>query len=244
MAFIASHPALGHFSESDVAKLRGPIPQSLSLYRPLTAGREELRTQVGESACKKAEEDADCGRAIREPSFYMKTSQVDHKEHNHIHPQTFRRVAGTFASGVTAITTMVEGRPHGCAANAVSSLSLDPPLMLICLAHTSKTHSQLREAGTFAINILDDSSESRALCRSFALRSEDRFIDVDYRVGTNGVPVLDLAMSWMECKLVDAYDAGDHTIFIGRVLAAEDSDRKPLVYFRGKFGSLLADKAT
>jgi flavin reductase (DIM6/NTAB) family NADH-FMN oxidoreductase RutF len=174
----------------------------------------------------------------------MKTTHAAREEIGHLDSLAFRRVAGTFASGVTAITTMVRGRPHGCAANAVSSLSLEPPLMLICLAHTSKTHSQLREAGVFAINILDDSSESRALCRSFALRSEDRFIDVDYRVGTIGVPILNLAMSWMECKLVDAYDAGDHTIFIGRVLAAEDSERKPLVYFRGKFGSLLADQPT
>lgn len=158
-----------------------------------------------------------------------------------VSPATLRRVAGTFATGVTAITTLVDGEPRGCAANAVTSLSLDPPLMLVCLARTSNTHASLRDSRVFAINILDQSAESRALCRLFASRSTEKFSEIAFRRGKIEVPILAVAMSWMECELVDSYDSGDHTIFIGRVLAAEDAERMPLLYFRGQFGSLLLD---
>jgi flavin reductase (DIM6/NTAB) family NADH-FMN oxidoreductase RutF len=171
----------------------------------------------------------------------MKTTNSISSDGPPVTMATLRRVAGTFATGVTAVTTLVDGRPHGCVANAVASLSLEPPLMLLCLAHTSRTHSHLMKSRQFGINILDDSPESRALCRAFSRQSEDRFMDVEFCRGLIGVPILALAMSWLECELVDAYDSGDHTIFIGRVLAAEETDRQPLVFFRGKFGSLSVD---
>jgi flavin reductase (DIM6/NTAB) family NADH-FMN oxidoreductase RutF len=152
-----------------------------------------------------------------------------------------RRVAGTFATGVTAITTIVGDRPYGCAASAVSSVSLDPPLMLLCLAHTSNTHAHLLKSRVFAINILGDSAQSRQLCRTLARQSVDRFIDVEFRRGVTGAPLLKQAISWMECELIQAFDSGDHTIFIGRVVAAEDTEEDPLIYFRGKFGSLTLD---
>ncbi len=157
--------------------------------------------------------------------------------------ETLRRVAGTFATGVTAITTLVDGEPHGCAANAVTSLSLDPPLMLVCLARSSNTHASLTSSGAFAINILDHSAESRALCRSLARRSNDKFAGVAFKRGKIGVPILAQAMSWLECEVADSHDSGDHTIFIGRVLAAEDAERLPLLFFRGRFGSLVLDAA-
>ncbi len=158
-----------------------------------------------------------------------------------VSPATLRRVAGTFATGVTAITTLVDGEPQGCAANAVTSLSLDPPLMLVCLAQSSKTHASLKESRVFGINILDQSPESRALCRRFASQAADKFAGVEFRQGKIAVPILARAMSWLECELVDSHDSGDHTIFIGRVLSAGDAQRLPLLFFRGKFASLLLD---
>ena len=157
--------------------------------------------------------------------------------------ETLRRVAGTFATGVTAITALANDGPRGCAANAVTSLSLDPPLMLVCLERTSSTHASLKAAGAFAINILDQSAESRALCRLFASRSEDKFAGVAFARGKTGAPLLALATGWLECELVDSHESGDHTIFIGRVLAAGDAGRPPLVYFRGEFASLRLDPA-
>ena len=157
--------------------------------------------------------------------------------------EALRRVAGTFATGVTAITTLLNGEPCGCAANAVTSLSLEPPLMLVCLARGSNTHASLRDSRAFAINILDQSAESRALCRLFASRSTEKFAGVAFERGKIDVPILAVAMSWLECELVDSHDSGDHTIFIGRVLAAGDAERMPLLYFRGQFGSLLLDSA-
>lgn len=174
----------------------------------------------------------------------MKNLASDMHDLEPVSAATLRRVAGTFVTGVTAITTLVDGRPQGCAANAVTSLSLEPPLMLVCLAHASNTHASLKKSQAFAINILDQSPESRALCRSFASQSSDKFSGVEFRRGEIDVPILALAMSWLECEVVDSYDYGHHTIFIGRVLAAEDAGRMPLLYFRGKFGSLLLDSVT
>jgi flavin reductase (DIM6/NTAB) family NADH-FMN oxidoreductase RutF len=157
-----------------------------------------------------------------------------------VSPATLRKVAGTFVTGVTVVTTLVDSQPHGCAANAVSSLSLAPPMMLVCLARTSSTHSQLIRSGVFAINILGDSPQSRALCDAFASKKTDKFSGLEYRLGKAGVPILDQAIGWLECRLADAYDSGDHTIFIGNVLAAEAIDGKPLAYFRGQFATLGA----
>jgi flavin reductase (DIM6/NTAB) family NADH-FMN oxidoreductase RutF len=162
-------------------------------------------------------------------------------EATYVSATTLRRVAGNFATGVTVITTTVDGQPQGCAANAVASLSLDPPLMLVCLAHTSKTRSHLLRARVFAINIMDDSPTSRDLCRAFARRSTDKFVNVEFRSGGLGVPILASAVGWMECELAHTYDCGDHTILVGRVLGAADCERAPLIFFRGGFGSLTFD---
>ena len=157
---------------------------------------------------------------------------------------TLRRVAGAFATGVTAITTLVDGEPHGCAANAVASVSLEPPLMLVCLARSSATHASLRNSRLFAINVLDQSEASRKICRRFATRSNAKFAGIAFEPGAAGAPILAEAMGWLECEVVDSHDSGDHTIFIGRVLAADDAERLPLVFFRGRFASLRPDPAS
>lgn len=136
------------------------------------------------------------------------------------------------------VTTLVDSQPYGCAANAVSSRSLDPPTMLVCLARTSNTHSQLVRSSAFAINIMGDSAESREICRILASKTEDKFSNLNYRLARLGVPILAQAIGWLECRFADAYDSCDHTIFIGKVVAAEALEGKPLAYFRGQFATI------
>lgn len=157
--------------------------------------------------------------------------------------EAFRRVAGTFATGVTVITAEVGGEPYGCAANAVTSLSLDPPTMLVCLSRASKTHRHVLAASGFAINTLPDSAEGRALCRAFAGKAGDKFKDVSYRAGRTGAPLLHQAMSWLDCVLEQTHDSGDHTIFIGRVIDADESVDTPLLFYRGQFATMVEPRS-
>jgi flavin reductase (DIM6/NTAB) family NADH-FMN oxidoreductase RutF len=158
----------------------------------------------------------------------------------HVDGTKLREVAAELPTGVTVVTTMVDGRPHGCAANAVTSVSLDPPLMLVCLAYTASTHPMISTAGRFAINILPDTEVAREICAVFAGRREEKFAGVDYRTGLTGVPVLADTVGWFECIVEVAYDLGDHTAFVGRVIAAERQEGKPLIFHRGRLHGLTA----
>lgn len=157
-----------------------------------------------------------------------------------IEPALLRSVAGTFATGVTVITCAVDGNPHGCVANAVLSVSLDPALMLISLAQTSRTRAAIDQVGSFAINILPDSAEGAALCSVFAGRSEDKFAVTPHRRGGLGAPVLDDALGWLECAVETVQVAGDHTLFVGRVVNAGHDAGEPLIFFRGRRRRLAA----
>lgn len=152
--------------------------------------------------------------------------------------ELLREVAGTFATGVTVVTTRTASGLFGCTANAVTSLSLDPPLMLVCLDRSTKTHPRLLEARSFAINIVRLEEGSEELCRLFAGKSERKFDGVAWRDGVTGSPVLEAALAHLECELEDTYEGGDHTIFIGRVVAAERRDGEPIVFYRGRFTRL------
>ncbi len=156
-----------------------------------------------------------------------------------VDPARFRDVAGTFATGVTVITARTSEGLFGCTANAVTSLSLDPPLMLVCLDRRTNTHPRLLESRAFGINIIEVAPGSEELCRLFAGKSEDKFAGLDYRDGVTGVPILTAAFSWLECELDRTYDGGDHTIFVGRVVAAEEREGTPILFYRGRFLSLL-----
>lgn len=157
-------------------------------------------------------------------------------------PDDFRRVLGHFASGVTIVTTVdAEGRPAGLTASAIASVSLEPPLVLVCVAHTSQSHPHFRTHGRFAINIL--ASDHEQVARRFASSSlsAEKFETTGYRPGALGLPILANALAELECTLVHEYPAGDHTIFVGRVEAAEcrgDQGLEPLLYYRGRFGRL------
>ena len=153
-------------------------------------------------------------------------------------PDLLRAAAGTFATGVTVVTTSTDAGLFGCTANAVTSLSLDPPLMLVCLDRSTNTHPQLLDARAFAINVIRSEPGAEELCLTFAGKSEDKFAGVEWRPGATGSPLLAAALAYLECELDATYEGGDHTIFIGRVVAAEVVGGEPLLFYRGRFTTL------
>jgi flavin reductase (DIM6/NTAB) family NADH-FMN oxidoreductase RutF len=149
----------------------------------------------------------------------------------------FRRTLGCFATGVTVITATDEaGQPRGLTANAFSSLSLDPTLVLVCVDHRSDTFPVIGQANAFAVNILGE--DQREVSQRFAGKGEDKFADVPYRAGQTGAPVIEGALAVIECLVHEAHEAGDHTIFIGSVQHVEHAPGKPLLFFRGNYASL------
>lgn len=149
----------------------------------------------------------------------------------------FRRVLGHFASGVTIVTTCDgDGRPAGLTVSAFCSLSLDPPLVLVCVDHKSQSYPALRDAGRFAVNVLRREQEEAS--RRFASTRLDKFDGVPHTLSALGLPLLDDALAHIECTTVTQHAQGDHTIFIGRVERALTSTGEPLLYHRGRYARL------
>ena len=151
----------------------------------------------------------------------------------------FRRVMGHFATGVAVVAARRgDGPPSGLTANAIASVSLDPPLVLVCVEEGADTHPVIVEAGAFAISILAEQDE--ALARRFSTyESAEKFDGVAYTEAVTGAPVLEEALAWVDCRLWQRYDGGDHTIFVGEVVGADARDGAPLTYFRGGYGRLV-----
>jgi flavin reductase (DIM6/NTAB) family NADH-FMN oxidoreductase RutF len=151
-----------------------------------------------------------------------------------IDARELRNIMGHFATGVTVITTKnVDGKPFGLTANAFTSLSLDPPLVLICVDKTVDCYACFEESKVFVVNFLSEDQEH--LSRRFATKGIEKFEGVPYRLGECGVPLLDGAMGYIECKLLNGYDGGDHTIYVGEILSAAASGDRPLLFFKGKY---------
>jgi len=149
----------------------------------------------------------------------------------------FKSVLARFASGITIITTRdAEGRDHGMTASAFSSLSLDPPLVLVCIANDATMAPVVTTASSFVVNILSDSQE--ALSRRFAGKLDDRFAGIGHARGDLGDAILDDVLAWMQCRIIARHPAGDHIIVIGAVDAAEARDARPLLYYRGGYAQL------
>lgn len=147
---------------------------------------------------------------------------------------SMRRAMGQFASGVTVITTVSpEGNPAGCTVSAFSSLSLDPPLVLICIDRGRFMHQLLTNAPGFAVNVLG--RDQRSLALTFAGSAPDRFVGVGTRTGRHGAPLLDGAIAQLECDRESLLDGGDHTIVVGRVRSLAIVEGEPLIYSRGAF---------
>lgn len=154
-----------------------------------------------------------------------------------ITPDEFRHVLSHFATGVTVVTTWdADGRPTGLTASAFTSVSLEPPLILVCVDHKAQSYPALRANGRFAVNIL--AADHEALSRRFATTNAEKFDGVTYRPGALGLPLLPEALAHLECRTVHAYAGGDHTIFVGEVEAAQAREGAPLVYFGGLYTRL------
>lgn len=154
-------------------------------------------------------------------------------------PRLFRRVLGRLAAGVAVVTTREGDRPRGMTATAVCSVSLDPPLVLACLDRTSNTHAAVAASRIYALNLLAEGDE--ALARRFARDDPTKFEGLELGSAATGAPLLAEALAWCDCRVTEAVGAGDHTIFVGRVEAAgvgEAGGRRPLVYYRGRYGGV------
>jgi flavin reductase (DIM6/NTAB) family NADH-FMN oxidoreductase RutF len=157
-----------------------------------------------------------------------------------IDPNLYRQVASCFASGVTIITSGEEGAYHGMTASAFTSLSLNPPMVLVCVDRGARTLGVIESSGFFNVNILAGDQED--VSRRFAKRSEpgeDGMRDTVYTLGKLGAPRIKGALAYFECRVALRYDGGDHVIFVGAVEGGEiDDEAEPLLYFQGKYRAL------
>lgn len=154
-----------------------------------------------------------------------------------IEPARFRLLLGRFVTGVTVVTAMgSDGEPRGMTANTLTSLSLNPPLISVCIDQASEMHETLERNTHFAVNIL--SAEQEAISRRFADEAKPRFRGIGFQRSESGAVVLDGVLAHLECERYASCPAGDHTIFIGRVIGGETRDRDPLVYYRGGYTGL------
>jgi flavin reductase (DIM6/NTAB) family NADH-FMN oxidoreductase RutF len=149
----------------------------------------------------------------------------------------FRKAMGRFATGVTIITVDLDGQAHGMTANAVASVSLDPILVLVCVGQSARTHAHLHAKKRFGINIL--AREQRSLSEFYAhiapLQDHAEEAGAKFDRTKKGTPILHGALAYLECKLMSAQDAGDHTIFIAEVEDVVVREGEPLLFFMGKY---------
>lgn len=154
----------------------------------------------------------------------------------------FRAALGRFASGVTIVTTVHDGVDHAMTASAFTSVSLDPPLVLVCSHRTSRFHEAVLESGAWGVSILSD--DGRAASSWFADRGrplEDQLQGFGHHRGGLGVALLDDSLAWLECRTTAVHDGGDHTILVGSVVGAAVSEAAddPLLYYRSHYGTIV-----
>jgi flavin reductase (DIM6/NTAB) family NADH-FMN oxidoreductase RutF len=149
----------------------------------------------------------------------------------------FRAALGRFASGVTVVTGRdADNNLYGITVSAFSSVSLEPPLVLICIGKKADSHRAFSESGRFAVNVLG--SGQRAVSEQFAFRTDDKFDGIGYRLGASGLPLIENCLANIECRVVGAHDGGDHTIFVGEVESAVTAAGNPLVYWLGDYAGI------
>jgi flavin reductase (DIM6/NTAB) family NADH-FMN oxidoreductase RutF len=148
----------------------------------------------------------------------------------------FKLAMSHFASGVTVVSTEHEGRPYGMTVASFASLSLHPPLVLVCIEKSVKTHDAIADAGAFGVSILGLTQQD--ISGRFASKRDDKFEGVNVRRGELGIPLIDGATCALECRVHAQLPGGDHTIFIGEVVDARMNDDAPLVYYRSAYREL------
>jgi len=152
----------------------------------------------------------------------------------------YRAVLGRFTTGVVAVTALSErdSQPAGLAVNSFTSVSLDPALVLFCVAHTSSSWPRIRTAQRFCVNILGEAQ--REMSERFATSGSDKFRGLKWTGTPHGTPILEGTIGWLECSVETEHPAGDHTVVIARVHHVDAHDGAPLVFYRGSYGRLAA----
>lgn len=159
-----------------------------------------------------------------------------------IDPQEFRKALAAFPTGVTVVTTRdAQGQPRGFTANSFTSVSLNPPLVLVCIAHTAHGHPTFTAAPGFAVNVLAE--DQRTVSGVFASKNPDKFAHCAWRPGVQGAPLIEGSVAQFDCRLHQMVEAGDHTILIGEVQAlSHGADLRPLGYCRGAYVGYLEER--
>jgi flavin reductase (DIM6/NTAB) family NADH-FMN oxidoreductase RutF len=153
-----------------------------------------------------------------------------------IDPARFRELLGRFATGVTVLTVRApSGDPAGMTASSLASVSLEPPLVSVCVDHAADLHDLIVASSEFVVNILESRQEE--LSRRFAGEAHDRFAGVGYHIGPEGQVRLDGTLAHIECEQFATYPAGDHTIIVGRVIGGGTREGQPLLYYRGGYAT-------
>ncbi|MEK7724847.1 MAG: flavin reductase family protein [Acidobacteriota bacterium] len=151
--------------------------------------------------------------------------------------EQFRAALGSFASGVTIVTTKdTNGHLHGLTVSAFCSVSMNPPLILICILKVTGSHHAFEQSKMFVVNILEESQQQ--LSNHFASHLDNKFTGQDYQLSENGLPVLADCLVNLECSLKNSYDGGDHTIFVGEIEKVILNEGNPLVYWKGGYRDL------
>jgi len=149
----------------------------------------------------------------------------------------FREVSGRFATGITIVTARAGNQIHGLTVNAFCSVSLQPALVLICVDKKAQSHDLIIAGGCFAVNLLGASQQE--LAERFAdnfLQSEQRFSGIEFHQEVTGAPILNRSLGWLDCKTLNSYEGGDHTIFVGEVMAlGAGAHEPPLLFFRSRY---------
>ncbi len=151
--------------------------------------------------------------------------------------EEFKGALGRWATGVTIVTARAGDEIHGMTVSAFTEVSLDPPLVLVCADKSANTLQVIEKGGVFAVNVL--ARDQEALSNKFASKKQEweRFDGLDYDSGATGAPLLRGTVANLDCRVVHAHDHGDHIVYVGEVQEIRTSDREPLLYFGGGYGS-------
>lgn len=152
-----------------------------------------------------------------------------------IDKELFKQALGAWASGVTIVTTRNESDVFGMTASAFSSVSMEPPLVLVCINKSANTCPVIPQAGFFAVNILEAGQEEKSNQFASWKHRDSRWQDLAHHKGSTGAPLLDESLASLDCRLANSVEAGSHILYIGEVVHAEINSGTPLMYYKGAY---------
>ena len=207
--------------------------------RPKSGDPSKLR--ASESPHSKGRRD--WGLALRYYGSCVISSEQFPMSSTTVSSELFRRVMGSFPTGVTVLTVEREpGQVHGMTANSFTSVSLDPPLILVCVDQNARLLSYLKEQGRFGVSILKDTQQqiSELFAKPQQDPAEEEMLGVRFKWTDTGIPLLEDALAHIACNVVAQHMSGDHTIFVGEVESMELMVGEPLLYYRGRYLAVQA----